>query len=93
MFLLLARRCRFVSPQGHHRNRCHQILDDALIGMEPMNGVWASDHFGVLAALGGDPQRRDRVRALVGNEIRRLVKILFRKLLSRAPVTVDGVYL
>jgi hypothetical protein len=38
-----------------------QVLGAGLVGMEPVGGVWASDHFGVLAVLRGEPKHRDRV--------------------------------
>ena len=31
-----------------------------LIGTEPVNYVWASDHFGALAVLRGEPEHQDR---------------------------------
>lgn len=49
----------FVGPPGCDGRG--QVLDVGLIGTEPVNGVWASDHFGVLAALRGGPELRDEV--------------------------------
>jgi endonuclease/exonuclease/phosphatase family metal-dependent hydrolase len=39
----------FVGPPGG--DGLGQVLDVELIGTEPVGGVWASDHFGVLAVL------------------------------------------
>ena len=41
----------FVGPPGG--DGLGQVLDAELIGTEPVGGVWASDHFGVLAVLRG----------------------------------------
>jgi endonuclease/exonuclease/phosphatase family metal-dependent hydrolase len=45
-------------PAGDGRG---QVLGAGLVGMEPVGGVWASDHFGVLAVLRGEPKHRDWV--------------------------------
>jgi len=51
----------FVGPPG--RDGLGQVLGAELFGTEPVEGVWASDHFGVLAALRGEPVRADRASA------------------------------
>ena len=44
-------------PDGTGRG---QVLDVGLVGTEPVGGVWASDHFGVLAVPRGGPKHEDR---------------------------------
>jgi endonuclease/exonuclease/phosphatase family metal-dependent hydrolase len=44
-------------PDGEGRG---QVLDVRLVGTEPVGGVWASDHFGVLAVLRGGPKHEDQ---------------------------------
>jgi endonuclease/exonuclease/phosphatase family metal-dependent hydrolase len=48
----------FVGPPGG--DGLGQVLDAELFGTEPVGGVWASDHFGVLAGLRGRPSCGDR---------------------------------
>ena len=44
-------------PDGEGRG---QVLDVGLVGTEPVGGVWASDHWGVLAVLRGGPKHEDQ---------------------------------
>jgi endonuclease/exonuclease/phosphatase family metal-dependent hydrolase len=48
----------FVGPPGG--DGLGQVLDAELFGTEPVGGVWASDHFGVLAVLRGRSSCGDR---------------------------------
>ena len=51
----------FVGPPGG--DGLGQVLDVGLFGTGPVDGVWASDHFGVLAVLRGGPEHADRASA------------------------------